>query len=291
MKAYEMIISKQQMWAFQHDKNLQGSKGERGRKLRTMTLEENLFQPLTPQAEKAFKEGDGQELSQDGGDPCKMQAVHSSSALSVNAFQYWQSIHEVPAIAEACGLCNATNLASEEIRFEIKYPIIETERFQPNIDVVIVNRRESRFTVFAIECKFSEAYAPRKGERGLKPKYLNLSKEWQDIPTIHKLARTLSPEDHTFTFLHPAQLIKHILGLKKAYSKRAFRLLYLWYDAFGEEGAKHREEVNRFSDIAKKDGILFHQLTYQELLIRLFDKYGSESKHKQYISYLCGRYL
>jgi len=64
-----------------------------------------------------------------------------------------------------------------------------------------------------------------------------------DIPNLHRLSKSLCPEDNAFLFLHPAQLVKHILGLKRALGKDGFRLLYLWYDVTGMEGAIHRKEI------------------------------------------------
>ncbi len=93
-----------------------------------------------------------------------------------------------------------------------------------NIDVVIKNSPESRFKVFAIECKFSEAYYSRT-HSGISPKYIELNKVWDDMPNLLKLAKEISPDDNRFTHLHPAQLIKHILGLKEKFGKNKFRLL------------------------------------------------------------------
>jgi hypothetical protein len=52
--------------------------------------DDNLFEPLLSEVKGNFEEADGGELS---GKPCKMQAVHSSSALGVNIFQYWKRIN------------------------------------------------------------------------------------------------------------------------------------------------------------------------------------------------------
>ena len=87
MKAYEYIISKQIQWAMNRDILLIGSKVTRGRPAHTLDLRKNLFEPLNSDIRKSFEQGDGNEIN---GNPCKMQAVHSSSALGVNVFQYWQ---------------------------------------------------------------------------------------------------------------------------------------------------------------------------------------------------------
>ena len=168
-----------------------------------------------------------------------------------------------------------------------KYPIDTRFGMGPNIDVVIENDASARYKVFAIECKFTEAYSGR-GHSGMRGKYLNLD-IWEDIPKLHELAVAISPEDKENEYLHQAQLIKHILGLKKAYGKTNFRLLYLWYDALGYDGWKHREEAKRFVEIARSDGIFIHEMSYQELIVWIAEKY--RDAHGKYIEYLTSRYL
>ncbi len=284
MKAYEQILAKQTEWARNNGIDLIGSKGDRGRPAYTRSLDDNLYKPLNPRTEKSFREGDGSELT---GTPTKMQAVHSSSALGVNIFQYWDSINNVHQIARACGLCNRTTKVSKRIFFEVKYPATDSFRFSPNIDVVIENSSVFKYKVYAIECKFTEVYGGRD-HSGLKEKYLDLE-IWEKIPHLHNLASLISPKDNQFQFVHAAQLIKHILGLKRAFGKTAFRLLYLWYDAFGTEGAKHREEIKKFVETAKLDGIALHEMSYQELIVRLASEH--RASHKKYIEYITSRYL
>jgi hypothetical protein len=123
----------------------------------------------------------------------------------------------------------------------------------------------------------------------LKPEYLKLERIWDDIPAIHELAKTISPDDSEFVYLHAAQLIKHILGLKAKVGKTRFRLLYLWYDVLGQEGAAHWKEIENFTKVARADDINFHALSYQKLIFRLASEF--RQGHEEYISYLTGRYL
>ena len=285
MNAHDYILNKQIQWAHRNNITLIGSKVIRGRKTYTQNLDDNLFEPLLSEVKGNFEEADGGELS---GKPCKMQAVHSSSVLGVNIFQYWKRINQIPAIAAACKLCNRNNNTSQDINFEVKFSINDKFRFSPNIDVVINNSSESRFEVFAIECKFSEAYSSRK-HLGIKSKYIKLDKIWEDIPNLYKFAKTISPDDGQFTYLHPAQLIKHILGLKEKFGKNKFRLLYLWYDTIGPESATHHREINEFIKITKADGLYFHAMSYQDLIIKLANNY--RDTHRNYIDYITGRYL
>ena len=285
MNAREYILSKQIQWAYRNNIVLIGSKGNRGRKAYTQKLDDNLFEPLMIKVRKSLEKADGGELS---GNPCKMQAVHSSSALGVNVFQYWKKINQVPAIAAACRFCNTGNTSSQGINFEAKYPISEKFLRSPNIDVVINNSPESRFKVFAIECKFSEAYYSRT-HSGISPKYIKLNKAWNDMPNLLKLAKTISPDDKKYFYLHSAQLIKHILGLKEKFGKNKFRLLYLWYDTIGPESEIHHKEIDEFTAIIKADNIHFHAMSYQDLIIKLAKNY--RKSHKGYIDYITGRYL
>ena len=285
MNAYDYILYKQIQWAYRNNIMLIGSKVNRGRKAYTQNLDDNLFEPLLPEVKGNFEEADGGELT---GNPCKMQAVHSSSALSVNIFQYLEKINQVPAMAAACGFCSTGNTSSRDIDFEAKYPISEKFPHSPNIDVVINNSPKSRFEVFAIECKFSEAYSSRN-HSGIDPKYIKLDNVWDDIPNLYKFAKTISPDDGQFTYLHPAQLIKHILGLKEKFGKNKFRLLYLWYDTIGPESGIHHKEIDEFTEITKADNIYFHAMSYQDLIIKLAKKY--RDTHKNYIDYITGRYL
>lgn len=288
MKGYQYIQTKQIEWAHNRGIQLIGSKGGRGRPSYVPDLNQNLFQPLLDEVHDAFMGGDGNELGS-AGSPGKMQAVHSSSALGVNVFQYWQAVSEVPVIAAACGLCRRGSSAPQELRFEDKYPINDNFGVHPNIDVVIYSRQGAKIQRLAIECKFSEAYGGRR-HGGIKQRYLaECGMLWDDIPKLRRLAESICPIDGRFQHLHAAQLIKHILGLKRAVGRDGFRLLYLWYDVLGEEGGRHQSEVEQFGAIARDDGVMFHSLTYQELICRMANQ--QRSGHEAYVRYLTERYL
>lgn len=289
MNNYNLIISKQTQWALNRGINLQGSEGNRGALTYAEELNQNLFMPLLPSVEESFIEGNGGEINSSPEKPAKMQAVHSSSALAVNVFQYWEKINQVPVIAAECGFCANGNLCSENIAFEKKLSIGISNRIPPHLDIVIQNNEASRFKIFAVECKFTEAYSS-EGHGGLAQAYLDDSSIWSDIPNLRDFAGTICPDDNSFKYLHAAQLVKHILGLKhECKSKDKFKLLYLWYDAFGQEGANHRYEIEQFSNISKADDIHFLAMTYQELICQLAKNYRDQ--HTEYIKYLTDRYL
>lgn len=288
MDAHEFIIGRQIDWATRHGIQLIGSQGDRGRKAYTETLEQNLFEPLSPVARESFENGDGKELARTPEAPAKMQAVHSSSALGVNVFHYWERIGHVSEMVVYCGFSGKGGIESKTIHFEEKYPVTGINRKPPNIDVVIHNQEKETFQRLAVECKFSEPYSS-EGHGGLKSAYLQSKELWGDIPQLRTFAETISPEDSHFQYLHAAQLAKHILGLKSRYAKGEFGLLYLWYDVPFGEGVRHRKEIEEFAAIAQTDGVYLHAMTYQELIGVLESECSNE--HARYIHYLKERYL
>jgi len=287
LSGWEYIIAKQIQWAKNNNIPLIGSKGERGRATYTLDLSQNLFEPLLEENQKQFVSGNGQEVLSSLESPAKMQALHSSSALGVNVFQYWQKRGLIKEIASACGFCNFGSNYSERIVFEDKYCINTKFVIPPHIDVVFRNSESSPYKLFAVECKFSEAYGGR-AHAGLKDKYLDDVGLWTHLSALNKLAWETNRDDKRYSYLDAAQLIKHILGLKACVGPKYFKLLYLWYDVLGNEGAIHRAEVEDFTKIAESDGINFHAMTYQEL-INVLDRYY-RAEHSEYIKYLTERY-
>lgn len=287
MNVSELIVSKQIEWAKNKGLQLVGSAGDRGRKVYTMSIEDNLFLPLNDKTRKELDGGDGGELKNKAGHPAKIQALHSSSALGINLFDYWREISDCLVLFFACGLSRAGSQLSGEITFEQKFKIDDRFQYSPNVDVVFLPSNPLKSKVFAIECKFTEAYSSRH-HGGLDQKYFTTETVWENLPAIKRLAQEISPDDRRFVHLHAAQLIKHTLGLNRKFGHSRYRLLYLWYDALGESGSKHRQEVEEFSEIIRSDGVLFHATTYQELIVCL-SKYREQ--HSKYVSYLTGRYL
>lgn len=144
-----------------------------------------------------------------------------------------------------------------------------------------------KYRCFAIECKFTEAYSSR-GHGGLDGKYFDNEENWLGLQATKRLGREISPDDNRFEFLHGAQLIKHILGLNRRFGHANYRLLYLRYDALGEPGSHHSQEVADFAGIVKSDGAVFHETTYQDLILRLA---RHREQHGEYVRYLTERYL
>ena len=285
MNGFDYLITKQIAWINKNNINVKlvGKK----ELPYTNTFNENLFVPLNSETKTEIEKGAGGELKDNTNYPAKMRAVHSSSAIGVNVFQYWRN-KNIPDIAYSLRLCRKENKTSQEIKFEQKFIISDKFNYSPNIDIVIYNEKTARIKAYGIECKFSEAY--RGKPSGLKEKYINsIPEQWKNIPNLFEFANTISPNNNSYRYLHSAQLIKHILGLKKIYGKGGFRLLYLWCDVTGDAGCKHRKEINEFAEIAKLDNIKFHSISYQELIFNLNRNFYKENE--KYIDYLTDRYL
>lgn len=284
MNTYVFLKEKQKTWAHLQGISLIGSKIERGEQIFTTNPDDNLFLSSLPNTIKnGFLDADGRELG-DGKTPGKIQALHSSSALAVNVFGYWEG---KKAYEEFAKTIKIPSQKITHIQFEEKFPILSTGT-PPNIDVVF--HYNDNFVV-AIESKFTEPYSTREKTDHVQDSYLNQLELWEQLPNTFELAKTLVEKNTIFDHLHASQLIKHLLGLMNYCSrkKNKFRLIYLWYDAFGEEGAKHRKEIDQITEVFKSDGITFQDKTYQELIIGLAENFLDSDK--KYVEYIVERYL
>ena len=323
-KAIDLILVQQQEWAT--DKTLVSGKIIDGKECKDKnyleTIEDNLFpidetKGLRPENIKAYNKGGGSETKTITHRP-KMSALHSSSALVVNLFQYWQNqeINKTPLLI-ALGLVNDNDKVGDvKIKFEeklqIKYEdgkIIKNVKFgTPNLDVMI----EFDDKVIAIESKFTEPYINESDKNSeMQDSYIKKESLWKEIPHIEKLANAIHAQNYQIENckikesievlrktkrLDAAQLIKHILGLRtdneKISKDKKITLLYLWYDVPGTEEAKeHQEEIEAFASIAKADGINFRHITYQKVIENLDKKeYKNIEKFEEYIKYLKNRY-
>lgn len=242
----------------------------------TADLSDNLFAPLCEASRAEFADADGGELGRPG-ERAKMQALHSSSALACNVFEYWRERDATP-LARCFGVDGPA-----QIEFERKYPT-GLPGNAPNLDVVL---RPSSGPLLAIESKFLEPYG--RHVHGLKDKYFEPSPgRWARSGYSHcqELARALRSEPR-FRWLHAEQLLKHVLGLTAR--EESWRLLYLWYEVAGPAGAEHRAECEQFARVVAGDGIDFAALSYQSLFADLCARVGQ--RDTAYTHYLGERYF
>ncbi len=240
-------------------------------------LENNLYQPLTPQTRAQYERGDGGELGRDG-KRGKMFALRSSSALVCNVFDYWQGRALAPVL-EALQIAEEAN----EIAFEQKFKT-GLGGNPPNLDVVF-RRKNANGHVTAIESKFAEPYDDRE-HKGFVSSYFETSGLWDDLPLCCGLAELIK-EGKQFTCLDAAQLLKHILALRRTHKEQGFTLLYLWYDIRDSDAADvHRKEIENFHQLVCRE-VSFRSMTYQELFAALLP----HIKGADYAEYLGSRYF
>ena len=277
MTPLSYILTRQRSWAERHRKPLS--------KDYLLSLNDNLFAPLSEATVAEFSEADGNELRPRMGAPAKMRALRSSSALAVNVFQYWR-IRDLRTLCKACRIPSA---GADSLRFEALSPIavsVDRRVFprDPNIDVVF-NYSGTRLRQVAIESKFAEAY---DSHEGIRPAYLHHKALWEALPNCLRLAeRTASPGSNFG--IDYAQLLKHVLGLKNGCGIGRFWLVYAWYATPSVATAMHQEQLDEFQEILAADGIRFCSITYQDIIGRLISTAGPE--HRAYVSYLVERYL
>lgn len=246
------------------------------------TVTENLRAPLSSAAKNAFDLGSGSEMRDGKSRPAKMRALHSSSALAVNVFDYW-------SVRDASPLLGALEVgpALVPLRFEAQYPT-GLEGKPPNLDIVI--RLEPEIT-FAIESKFCEWLTPKRVSKPpFKEKYfVPVTDLWlrAGLPKCQDLANDLRLNTEHFLYLDAPQLLKHALGLATNL-KQQFSLCYLYYDWPSSESETHRKELDRFASRLGEE-IRFRAITYQELFSWLADRCGSTDG--EYVEYLRRRYF
>ncbi|HEV1993072.1 MAG TPA: hypothetical protein VGR03_01965 [Candidatus Acidoferrum sp.] len=271
--ARSQILRQQQAWAAKR-KIAVDSSGYTGAR------DANLFQPLHPDTLADFQCGSGDELGKNGRRG-KIQALHSSSALAVNVFDYWRG-RSLAWVAGALPLTSEPSL----LRFEAQFPT-GLPGSPPNLDLAFV--LADRQTV-AVESKFAEPYARANQAALFKRKYFPTGNGlWHDraLPRCQRLAVRLHRGELQFQYLNAAQLLKHILGLAQP-SVGQFTLFYLWYAVPSDEERQHGAEIKAFADEIGSE-LDFRALTYQELFSSALRNLGAE--HVAYLSYIGERYF
>ena len=225
-------------------------------------------------SQKAFQHGSGNELER------KMRALHSSSALAVNFFEYWANANPQP-LQEALGLGSRI----QAIAFEAQHHT-GLEGTPPNLDVCIA--LASGHTV-AIESKFCEWLGPKSAAKEhFKPKYFPAgSGLWaaRNLLGCQALADDIRFKREHFAYLDAPQLLKHALGLSAQLGSH-FDPFYLYFDCLGPESAKHQAEIARFTGRVGAE-LRFKSYTYQELFRRL----ETRNVERPYLTYLRSRYF
>ena len=245
----------------------------------TTTLTDNLYANLSDDTRNEFMAADGGELGRTG-ERGKMQALHSSSALACNVFEYWRG-RDCSNLATVLGL----HQQIRSIRFEHKFPT-GLPGNAPNLDVVLTLADDA---IIAIESKFLEPYSTHTS--GFKPKYFAPGVDlWKqaNFPNCQRFAMQLNSGAVKMRWLHAEQLLKHVLGLSRHKSSK-WSLIYLWYEAVGTAAQEHAAEISEIERVMAADHIDFRAATYQTLFMKMMPL--AQVSDQGYCAYLEERYF
>lgn len=241
----------------------------------------NLLQPMSQDTVADFTRGSGGELrARRRGSRPKMHALHSSSVLACNVFDYWRT-RGVGPLGEAFGIVEPVG----HLSFEAQFPTGLLGE-PPNLDVALWLELGD---VWGIESKFTEPFGPPKRGPMFKDKYFTSGQPiWQNygLPRAGALAGALQNGATAYWNLDAAQLLKHALGLQMQHRGR-FTLCYLYVDADAPEAARHRSEIRGFAAAVAGD-FPFLPLSYSSFVSKL--RSVVDRQHDPYFAYLRTRY-
>jgi hypothetical protein len=242
---------------------------------------DNLFVELSKSSKQEFEKADGSELIDKKNSKAKMKAVHSSSALVCNFFEYWRDIDK-KTLTKSLGLKPEIKLLSFEQKFSMGM-----KGNMPNLDVFLMLEDGSPI---AIESKFTE-WMDMGNSLFADSYFANGAKRWAKagLPKCQELAEKIYSKKERKGYLNEAQLLKHALGIANKLGNQA-TLIYLYYDLdkTSEIGQKHKQEIQKFKNKTKGE-LNFQAMTYQEVFQKL--EKLEKVKHKDYFKYLKSRYF
>ncbi len=273
MNAQQEIKNAQKKWAERHGKLFHQSHRY---PYYLDSVDANLREPLSSHAQKGLDKGRGSELRDRGRTPAKMKALHSSSVLVANVFDYWTDVGDKRHLLEALGIPSGNAIA---FGFEKKFPT-GLGGTPPHLDVAI---RLDSGQMIGIESKFTEHF-----DSVFSPRYFpSTDNLWK--PRGLSVLRDYAEELCEMPNFHPEQLLKHALGIAKEHTSK-FTLYYLYYDWDGEIAKAHEREINIFAERVKP-AIDFQHLSYQELYRHLANSLNGNAFYSDYLAYLHDRYF
>lgn len=272
----DVVLAGQRAWAA--DRGL--SPDERGY---LPSYQANLRAPLSDGTRAAFDQGSGSELRDGPKRPAKMRALHSSSALAVNVFDFWSG-RDLGRVLRALGIEGA---ATSPPLFEKKLPT-GAGGTPPNLDVVFP-LADGRLV--GVESKFTEWMSPKTAMAASLAPYRDVagSSYWSraELLAAHALVEAMVAGRQIFSYLDVPQLLKHSLGLVRA-SAPGSELRYLYFDAPGAEHDTHLREIDLF-DAAVGSELRFRAMSYQALVAAL--QPARDHAEVAYFVYLRDRYF
>ncbi|MEI8016386.1 MAG: hypothetical protein WCH20_16310 [Nitrospira sp.] len=226
------------------------------------SVEANLIQGVPfAQCREDYVLGKGSELIGRNGQPPKMAAMFSSSALVVNTFGPWRN--------DPLTLTLKAHQTLQSLKFEASCPNglqqFSPRATNPHLDVLL----QSQDNVLGIESKCLE-YLSLK-EASFSNTYAKISDERNQSLWFQYIA-VLREASHLYRHLDVAQLIKHALGLSYTYAGKQQNppeILYLFWEPTNwknfDEFKRHRDEIEQFSTAVRGDSLRFAALSYSEL--------------------------
>ena len=199
--------------------------------------------------EDELRAGDGNELEG------KFKAVHSSSALAVNAF--------APFRARGFELTLPGSDSISGLEFERKCPHGISGR-SPNLDVLLTGATG----VIGIESKLTEPLSRHRAV--FSPKYReNIQDKRRESAWFREMLLCLEEDPERYDWLDAAQLVKHAYGLAHTFPDEPVTLLYLYWEPLNAERftlfAEHRLEIEAFSERVTGSQPAFRSISYPEL--------------------------
>ena len=273
MRSVEEVRESQVEWARRHGVAVDAD-GYVG------SLEENLVVPMSAETRREFGGGSGSELGGEDGRG-KMQALHSSSALAYNLFEYWRHRQDRGPLQRALGLDEPVR----SISFEVQFPT-GLRGTPPNLDVVL----ECDDHLIGIESKFLEPFTSTRPFASFSDSYFPEGRKlWGELGLYRcgAVAAGIRCGELEFRFLDAPQLLKHALGLWR-HDRAAVSLWCLYFELSGDLGAELDRELSAFRGLVG-DELNFEAHSYQDVVERLAADAESDS-YDQYVRYLRGRY-
>lgn len=217
-------------------------------------MDENFIVNLSDESIRDLKGGDGAEIKDDKS-RTKIFAIHSSSALVCNFFEYWR-FRDKALLAKAFKF----DQGIKSLVYEQKLSM-GMQGNMPNLDLfMILNNGQA----VAVESKFTEWVSKKSKNKPFADSYKTRDR-WTEVglPNCQKLVDKIYSKDEKFLYLNAPQLLKHALGLANMHSNKS-KLIYLYYDFDTSISEIHKSEIERFKN-ALNGELSFNTLSYQEL--------------------------
>lgn len=274
MSAFDIVMKSQLNWAKHRSLNVDANGY-------LQSVPDNLFSGLSDATLREFEGGAGNELIDRPGKPAKMRALHSSSALVCNVFDYWRN-KDRNTVARAFLLQNEL----EDLQFEAQLPT-GLPGTPPTLDLLLV---ASKTLAWGVESKFTEPFQePSKEPFKSKPSRVPFADSYFDnkkslwlklgLPKCQTLAEQLYNRDVEYKYLDAAQLLKHVLGLRRKHLEG--KLLLLWFNVDDSEARGFEEEIREFQN-SIDETLAFRDITYQQVFEHLSSEAAAESAYMDY---------